>query len=45
METNPTERTLAISAGGIVAIKAQTRKILLVCVVEVGRRLAEAVDY
>lgn len=42
METKPTDRTPGIIAGEIVAIKAQTSKILLVCAVEVGRRLAEA---
>ncbi|MCG1025636.1 MULTISPECIES: DUF3102 domain-containing protein [Dehalobacter] len=42
MESTPTERTPAVVAGEIAAIKAQTRKILLVSAVEVGRRLMEA---
>jgi hypothetical protein len=42
METKPTERTTAVIAGEILTIKAQTRKILLVSAIEVGRRLAEA---
>jgi hypothetical protein len=42
METGPTERTPAVIAGEILAIKAQTRRILLVSAIEVGRRLTEA---
>ncbi|UWG98921.1 DUF3102 domain-containing protein [Dehalobacter sp. DCM] len=42
METMPTDRTPAVIAGEIAAIKAQTRKILLISAVEVGRRLQEA---
>ncbi|WP_337987761.1 DUF3102 domain-containing protein [Dehalobacter sp. DCM] len=38
----PTDRTPAVIAGEIAAIKAQTRKILLISAVEVGRRLQEA---
>lgn len=42
MGTTLTERTPAVIAGEIAAIKAQTRRILLVSAVEVGRRLLEA---